>query len=585
MKIEKNIKVISFDVFDTLVMRILSPDDLYECIEKYLVNTKGEHFKDFAENRVRAERQLKNKSNSYTLDEIYSETKYSDEEQHELVKIEREFETNNIVVKPEGKWLYHEALETRKQIVCTSDMYLDSKTIQMILHNCGYDEIAKIYVSCENGRTKRTGDLFSVVCKDLKIEYKELLHIGDSARSDFLMPIAKGVHAKRLSKKNETRTKPEYYYQLGFSLFGVLVYEFCRWIHDQRNNKNLVFLAREGVFLSECYHELFPEDQFEILYVSREAVSKGVALTALKNKNYRDIREILGFQKRETVEKFIKRIGADKAEIENKLYSGKVKRTDFVEEKLEGFLQCFGDNLLESVSEYNEVFQKYICQVLKEENIFVDIGWKGSMQEMISQFLKKNQMDYRISGLYMGIMDTNEKKGYWFNDDNQICQYVLNFSGLLEILFMPCHGTTKGYKINDDGTVVPILGESEFSKESQKLIKEFQRGVLEFIVRNKKLYKTYNKITCYEKNILKLGNNLSKTTIENLGQLEFYDNGKTIKLVEKVSIWDLPKFTSSFSESKWKTAFLKRNIKIPLPYGSIVVALRKIMEKSESKRI
>lgn len=240
---------------------------------------------------------------------------------------------------------------------------------------------------------------------------------------------------------------------------------------------------------------------------------------------------------------------------------------------------------MESVSEYHEVFQKYLCQVLKEENIFVDIGWKGSMQEMISQYLMRNQMDYRISGLYMGIMNTNEKKGYWFNDNKQICQYVLNFSGLIEILFMPCHGTTKGYKINDNGIVVPILGESEFSKESQKLIKEFQRGVLEFITRNKKIYKVYKEMNHYERNIIKFGNDVGKAEIENLGQLEFYDNGKTMKLVEKVSIWNPKQFLVAFSESKWKTAFLKRNIKIPLPYGCIVAALRQTMENGTSKRI
>lgn len=111
------------------------------------------------------------------------------------------------------------------------------------------------------------------ICREDKLQVifnKELLHIGDATRSDFLIPIEKGIHAKKISKRNRIRTKQEYYYQLGFSLFGVLVYEFCRWIHDQKDNKNLIFLAREGVFLSECYHELFPEDQFEILYVFKE---------------------------------------------------------------------------------------------------------------------------------------------------------------------------------------------------------------------------------------------------------------------------------------------------------------------------
>lgn len=86
----------------------------------------------------------------------------------------------------------------------------------------------------------------------------------------------------------------------------------------------------------------------------------------------------------------------------------------------------------------------------------------------------------------------------------------------------------------------------------------------------------------YERNIIKFGNDVGKAEIENLGQLEFYDNGKTMKLVEKVSIWNPKQFLVAFSESKWKTAFLKRNIKIPLPYGCIVAALRQTIEDFKS---
>ena len=91
-----------------------------------------------------------------------------------------------------------------KPIVCTSDMYLDSKTIQTILHNCGYDEINKKYMfHVKTGGPRGRESCFSVVCKDLKIGYKELLHIGDATRSDFLIPIEKEYMQRKFQKEIE----------------------------------------------------------------------------------------------------------------------------------------------------------------------------------------------------------------------------------------------------------------------------------------------------------------------------------------------------------------------------------------------
>lgn len=116
-------------------------------------------------------------------------------------------------------------------------------------------------------------------------------------------------------------------------------------------------------------------------------------------------------------------------------------------------------------------------------------------------------------------------------------------------------------------------------KKDFKQSRKVQNILADFIVRNKKLYKVYSEINRYEKSIIRFGNDIGKVEIENLGQLEFYDNGRTINLVEKASLWNPKQFFGAFSESKWKTAFLKKNVKIPLPYGSIVVALRRTMKK------
>lgn len=71
-----------------------------------------------------------------------------------------------------------------KKIVLTSDMYLKSDVIEVILQKnkiTGYD---KIYLSSEIGLKKKTGDLFKYVINDNRVNNNEILHIGDNIEGD-----------------------------------------------------------------------------------------------------------------------------------------------------------------------------------------------------------------------------------------------------------------------------------------------------------------------------------------------------------------------------------------------------------------
>ena len=69
-----------------------------------------------------------------------------------------------------------------KKVVVTTDMYLDRDTIERILQRIGA-EYDRLFISCESGKTKLSGELFEVVLHDLKIESNDICHIGDNQKN------------------------------------------------------------------------------------------------------------------------------------------------------------------------------------------------------------------------------------------------------------------------------------------------------------------------------------------------------------------------------------------------------------------
>lgn len=198
--IAPNIKVVSFDCFDTLVARpFFEPTDLFHLLDVF-VNEKVNpvDYCVFTNIRTTAERQaherkhLENPSwEDVTLDEIYSEVAslcpalvpYI----QDIKAKEIELEIKYCNVRQTGMELLKCALAHGKKVICTSDMYLPAEVIQKILAKNGYsDKIQKLYLSCEIGLTKSSGNLYRHVLQreGLSSIPSSLMHIGDNWDSD-----------------------------------------------------------------------------------------------------------------------------------------------------------------------------------------------------------------------------------------------------------------------------------------------------------------------------------------------------------------------------------------------------------------
>lgn len=125
-------KIISFDVFDTLICRDVNNYKIvFEVIEKKLIKKYGDLFVGFAEKRIDAERKTRELINrEVTLDEIYANLNYTNNDI--IKKIEEETEIGLTSPNPVIIPIYNYCVKNNKTVVVTSDMYLSEDIIRRI---------------------------------------------------------------------------------------------------------------------------------------------------------------------------------------------------------------------------------------------------------------------------------------------------------------------------------------------------------------------------------------------------------------------------------------------------------------------
>jgi len=170
-----NADIVSFDIFDTLLMRrCLYPKDVFELI--------GD---DFLKRRVDAEVELSAEKQPNIYD-IYDQLKLEDKPEYELL-IEHEL----LIPRYKIAEMVTYAIQLDKSVWLTSDMYLTKEMILSILSKWNIKiESAHIIVSCEWGVSKKNG-LFNKL-RELAGEGR-ILHIGDNYESDVMSAKRYGI--------------------------------------------------------------------------------------------------------------------------------------------------------------------------------------------------------------------------------------------------------------------------------------------------------------------------------------------------------------------------------------------------------
>lgn len=615
-----NCEVVSFDIFDTLIKRnCLKPHDIFKIVELVYNENNNDKVQNFSNLRKLAEKKARESSlnEDIDLDEIYKNFSdcYNKATSKKLKQIEIETELKFCVKNELMYEVYKYCKKTNKRIICVSDMYLSKATIKEILCSNGY-EISEIYVSSDIGKLKRTGNLFKYVFKELKVKKSKILHIGDSKKSDFLIPKLLGIKSYLIPTfvnnckyvnfnniydlnigilysfiNNNVVNYDDVYQRIGYELLGPIAYSFCLWFHDlaKKNNINkLFFCARDMKFMQEIYNCIFNEKAIEnyYLYISR----KSIKLPYLyKNDKFKDFCSIITDKKMllseilennnlkiKNLDKVVSNYSLSLEEEYNhdslinnknfkKFYDKEIKPILTIQSKIQY------DNFMSYLNSMN--FDK--------KSAIVDLGWKGTIQYSLMKIFN----DYNLKGFYMGVekraykeLNSENSFGFLFNqlstDDFE--EKIYSFRSLFEMFFSALHGSTVSY--SNDSKKYFILAPAE--NKNNEIIDKVQCGAIKFVSDFAPYYNYVESVNVKELmySFIEIGINPTLEQTRVFGDLNF-DNmvcGKLAKpqMLSKY-IFSPNMLKRDLFRSEWKVGFLKRLLKMRLPYFKIYNYLRK----------
>ena len=256
------IRVVSFDIFDTLLQRpFFKPTDLFLAMELEYKGYLPSPDYNFANFRVKAEVEARKRSREedVTLEEIYvvlqDTFSLPKRNAEQLMEAEKAAEIRFCYPRNCAKELYELALFAGKKIVITSDMYLPKATIEELLLKNGYTGYERLYLSSVEKKTKATGSLYDLLQKEWKLEPEEIVHIGDNWDSDIERARAKGFYNIFFPKAIEVfQNNLEFGGYPAGSSFGYVLHS---WNGIQNNSCSLDF------FGMRCMYTLVANEYFD----------------------------------------------------------------------------------------------------------------------------------------------------------------------------------------------------------------------------------------------------------------------------------------------------------------------------------
>jgi hypothetical protein len=513
--------VITFDVYDTLVCRVIYKDrDLWQLVDREY--QKRNHAKPigFYKKRETADHKAR-KTYPYrevTLDEIYEvfADLYGQELADACKALEIELEINLTFPNDEVIEAYQYALKQNKKVYIISDMYLTDTIIGQVLeHNkiTGYD---KLFVSCIYRKTKHEGGaLFSAVLEEIQAEAKNVLHIGNDAKADIQQSKAVGLDAylikppSRKSYVNESKVKSDLdysllygfikkhnspqtpdslAYRLGFDVFGPIVKGFMEWIKVHKDNYNLdaiLFLARDGYVLQEISDQEGKLTSF-YSYLSRRSVV--IPMIQYRQSLEDILRLYKSWQSNIKLNTLFNRLGIPyDAEVVRSV--GLSESSTFTrdelpqDERIQALYSQVRARVYYNSQEQGQLLSDYLKQYKDYGRIgIVDLG-AGTIVSALQQY--STIKNYNIDWIPLYLQNSLEPTDSYINiSQNYELQTALRLGYMfLEVFFTAPHGTTLGYEYNEKCEAIPLLEDYEYSsipEEYKNRLAELHQGAMDF---------------------------------------------------------------------------------------------------------
>lgn len=514
--------IISFDIFDTLLMRkVLQPEDVFRLVEVRL--RKEGHGYPFVEMRLEAEYRL---GNCPDLDEIYENLKRMYALPADLAgymeDLECEVDASLLLRREIMCEIFRAAVAEGKKVYLLSDMYYPKKFLEKLLGQNGITGYQDVFVSCDVKKEKSDGSLYrwfhSITGSGRK------LHIGDNRRADIEKAREHGIDAYHIYSAYEllmasamqdilanTETLPQrcllglaismlfnnpfvlhssrgYLHisdirNIGYCFMAPILVGFMKWFIGkikEHGIEQVLFGSRDGYLVKKIY-ELMKEStsDTEAVYFRTSRRASGVAAL-------RDFMDIQKIAKRRYYGTYGEYLGArfgidmDASDTRKELL---VKDTE--DDTTQEVLWDYQEKILQNAAFERKNYLKYLDRkkiLTDKKQAFFDFVAGGTVQYNVEKLLRQNML-----GVYFATV--NLPNGMYREDTDGIITAYGNIRSydrinnlgkyylFLEAVLVDETGTFS--YIDRDGT--EVFGIWKGTRDNYPMIARLQEAVLGYV--------------------------------------------------------------------------------------------------------
>ncbi len=524
-------KVISFDIWDTIIKRKCHPEEIklktaYYIFLKYNDLLKEEYKdiytilveRDNIEANLCHEAEAKGHDGECRIEEVFKKLqKEIFQEKHEDISKELlEVEVNNekevISVNPDILEIFKKYKDW--DMYCVSDFYMSAETLKELLDYLKLPvKFKKVYSSADYLLNKKTGNLYKKFEEEVGVEPSDHIHVGDNEYSDITMAKSLGIGTIQM-KKDHPDFAPNRNRQMTFNLdeakkddkeyndrifnAGVevapILYSFVYDIIEFaiKNGIDTIYYQTREVETFIRAHELIKEhNPFPVAIPEGKIMEVSRMSTFAASLNELTVPELLRLWSQyrcqsmnslfktlnidiEKYKEYFAKYDLDPAmDIWEPWFNMKVMKVLNDEE----FSKKVNAELKEKRKQLIEFFDKNYGIKNDDKPIFiVDIGWRGTIQDNIAYIFDKKT----VGGYYLTLFDfyniqpANTYKKAFIDDVEVRDKTVADMITLLEWIYNPGTGSVVEYK---DGKSVRKIKEKE-ANVVEKYIKPLQEGMM-----------------------------------------------------------------------------------------------------------
>lgn len=460
------IQTISLDIFDTLLGRIDTPEQVQRSVCRKVAKQLGLPFnaemvwqaRQASEQALREQALRQGWDHECRFSELVPVwverllTVPNPELVAFIIRTELELECLALYVKPEVLSFLQWLSRSNTQVLAISDMYLDSGYLRLILEKLGIATyLDAIYVSADHLQGKYSGRLYSLIASERSLDPARWIHMGDNPKSDYQMACAQGIQGLWLYEKAELKRidqqqlavkmaarasiwsgryffsivqqrlqvlstdSDDFYFRYGRDVLGAAFSCFMLGLQERLQRKpveKVLFVARDGYLFHQMYQQLDtakPEDDY--IYLSRRVIT---AASTAEGLTHEQAQVAFYNPKQQGLRSICKVYGLPEESLQPfavrhgfKDFAAPIQ--DWQDERLLAFL---ADEQVQACirpigAQHRQLLERYLEQIgffSHQQLALVDIGWNGTVQKFLKQAFGQRADFPIINGYYFAFV-------------------------------------------------------------------------------------------------------------------------------------------------------------------------------------